>query len=286
MHRLSQPDTIAPLPLNSRTIPRGQNSRHLGLCSALLLTLALPVAADPLLQGVDVSSYNGVVDWNQVAASGRTFAFARVSDGLNVVDSTFATNYAGIHAAGMVRGAYQFFEPGQDPVAQANLLLAEIGPLSAGDLTPVLDVEVTAGKSSSVLAGEIQAWVSTIESSTGEAPIIYTGKNFWNTSVASSHFSDDPLWIAAWGVSHPLDPIGWSDWQFWQYSDSGSVPGIGNTVDLDQFNGSTDALDLLAHLPSTPAPVPEAADSWALVALPCAGIAGLHASRRRRICPA
>src|SRR6185369_4869539 len=60
------------------------------------------------LQGIDVIVWQGHIDWPQVARSGRAFAIARVSDGF-YMDTTFQTNYAGIKHAGMVRGAYQFF---------------------------------------------------------------------------------------------------------------------------------------------------------------------------------
>ena len=70
-------------------------------------------------QGVDVSRWQGSVDWGQVAASGVAFAYARVADGLNV-DSYFAANYAGIKAAGLIRGAYQSLRPGQNALDQAG----------------------------------------------------------------------------------------------------------------------------------------------------------------------
>src|SRR5947208_9300956 len=77
-----------------------------------------------VLNGLDVSDYNGVIDWKTVSGAGFAFAFARVGDGTNE-DSSFDANYAGLQAAGMVRGAYQFFNPSQDPVAQANLCLSK-----------------------------------------------------------------------------------------------------------------------------------------------------------------
>jgi lysozyme len=279
--------SLARSPAFPHRIPSAPSRWPLWLGSALLLTRALAaplVYSGPLPEGVDVSSENGPIDWNQVAAAGRTFAFVRVSDGLTTIDSAFATNYAGAQAAGMIRGAYQYFEPNQDPVAQADLLLAQIGPLSAGDLAPVLDVEVTDGLSPSAVASRIHTWVSTIEQATGEAPIIYTGPGFWNNSVQSAGFSSDPLWIANWGVSLPLSvPSGWSDWEFWQYSDQGHLPGIGGAEGLDRFNGSAADLEALAHVSNQP--VPDAADSLALMAFPLAGLAGLRWRRRRASSP-
>ncbi len=186
------------------------------------------------LQGVDVSSYQSTIDWNSVAASGIQFAYARVSDG-TTSDTMFDMNYAGIKAAGLARGAYQSFRPSEDPNAQAALLLPKVGP---GDLPPALVVDVTDGQSPASIATNIQTWVATVQNATGRPPVIYTSAAFWNSTVSSSAFGGDPLWVANWGVGCPNVPTGWNGWTFWQFSDSGSVPGISGPVDRDEFNGS------------------------------------------------
>src|SRR5438093_1213301 len=92
------------------------------------------------VEGVDVDSSNGTVDWSMVQASGAGFAFAALGDGL-AADSQFAANWAGIKNAGLVRGAYQFFRPGGDPTMQANLAISSVGgTLGSGDLPIVVDV--------------------------------------------------------------------------------------------------------------------------------------------------
>src|ERR1051325_2784095 len=73
--------------------------------------------------GIDVSSYQGAVDWGQVRAAGVVFAFARFSDGLDVIDERFTENFVGMKRAGVYRGAYQVFRASADPVAQPDLLL-------------------------------------------------------------------------------------------------------------------------------------------------------------------
>lgn len=224
-------------------------------CLILSIHIKSPAAAvcpsGSTLSGVDVSQLNGVVDWTNVAADGVLFAFARVSNGTNV-DTLFASNYAGIKAAGMVRGAYQFFRPSQDPIAQANVCLSNIGNLEPGDLPPVLDVEVMDGRSAADIATGIQSWVSTIQSAIGRAPIIYCSATFWNFNVGSSMFSSDPLWVAQWNVSCPTLPNAWSNWKFWQSSNTGFRSGISGAVDIDQFNGSEPELLALTGRPSAP----------------------------------
>lgn len=206
------------------------------------------IAADPRicpspdsLQGVDVSEYDGTIDWTQVAQAGKSFGYARAMDGATFIDPTFQTNFAAMKSAGIKRGAYIFFEPGQDPTAQANAFLSSLSQagFTFGDLIPVIDVEVTGGQSSATIVSNLQTMVQTIQAALGVRPVIYTSANFWNNFVGSTAFSGNPLWIANWGVTCPNIPIGWNTWTVWQYTDLGSVPGIPGSVSLSQSNGPT-----------------------------------------------
>ncbi|MDX9999888.1 MAG: glycoside hydrolase family 25 protein [Polyangia bacterium] len=194
------------------------------------------------LPGIDVSTWQGAINWDQVAAAGIRFAIIRVSDGTTYPDSRFAYNWSEARRVGITRGAYQFFRPNQNAVAQANLLLNMMGTLQPGDLPPTIDVEATGGMSPSAIASGIQQWISTVQSATGTRPIIYTGKYFWQDYVQSSAFSGYPLWIANWGVTCPNIPDQWSTWVFHQYTDSGTVSGISGYVDRNRFNGDAAAL--------------------------------------------
>lgn len=206
-------------------------------------------AAGAVTKGVDVSVYQGSVNWGTAHGTGLGFAIARISDGTGSIDSTFAGNWAGIKSAGMIRGAYQFFEPGEDPTAQANIVIQKVGMLGAGDLPVTADVEVTGGQSAATIAAHLKTWLDAVEAGTGKKPMIYTAPGFWNGSVASSAFGSYPLWVANWGVSCPSMPTGWSNWVFWQNSDMGSVSGIPATVDLDEYNGDAASLTDYAGAP-------------------------------------
>jgi len=192
------------------------------------------------VEGLDVSYYQSTVDWAQVKSAGREFAFIRVSDGATFFDPQFNANWANSKAAGVIRGAYQFFRPAQDAMTQADFLLTHMGALSAGDLPPVLDVEVTGSQTNAVIAAGIQTWVTRVQSVTGLTPIIYTSPGFWS-SIGSPDFSSDTLWVAHWGAMCPTVPSHWSNWKFWQYSSTGDVAGL-NPVDLDKWNGSLSEL--------------------------------------------
>ncbi len=204
-----------------------------------------------ILEGVDVSEYQQNVNWGAVAASGRAFAIARVSDGF-YVDPYFAQNWNGIRAAGLVRGVYQFFRPTSDAVGQANLLLQHIGQLQPGDLAPALDVEVTDGASPATMNAQIHAWVDRIQAATGRVPIIYTGSYFWDDNVGTGDFAGNPLWLPAYGPYCPRLPNAWSHWTFHQFTSSGQIPGIGGNVDVSRFNGTLGDLQRLAGNTCTP----------------------------------
>ncbi|HEY5243321.1 MAG TPA: GH25 family lysozyme [Polyangiaceae bacterium] len=192
-------------------------------------------ATGSTVQGVDVSKWDGTIDWTSVKSAGNAFAFIRVSDGLNSPDSYFASNWANAKAAGVYRGVYQYFEANQDPTAQANLVLSSLkGDL--GELPAVVDVEVTDGESAATIRKAVDTWSSIITQGTGRAPIIYVSPGFWPSMGGAAE--TDGLWVANWGVSCPSLPSAWSSWLFWQYSDTGSVSGISDAVDLNRFNGS------------------------------------------------
>jgi GH25 family lysozyme M1 (1,4-beta-N-acetylmuramidase) len=204
-------------------------------------------AAGPTLQGIDVSKWQGVIDWDQVAAAGIEFAFIRVSDGTGTYDSQFQRNWSEARRVGIIRGVYQFFRPNQDPIAQANLLINEIGgAMAPGDLPPVIDVEVGGGMSKSQVIARMGDWLDRVETALGVTPIIYTSPGVWDNYVNSTAFANYPLWVAHYYVSCPRMPDGWTDWEFHQYTDSGQVAGIGgSSVDRNVFNGTLADLQAL-----------------------------------------
>lgn len=199
------------------------------------------------LLGIDVSDYQERVDWQAVAKSGVSFGFAKATEGETFVSDTFATNWAGMKAAGLVRGAYHFFRPAGDPIAQANLFL-RTAKLAIGDLPAVLDVEVKDGVGASELNRRVAQWLNVVETATKRQAIIYTSLNFWREALNNSDaFRGHPLWIAQYGVEAPELPGNWSQWAFWQYSDAGKIAGVAGGVDVNRFNGPLASLRDLAQ---------------------------------------
>ncbi len=197
--------------------------------------------ADDELEGIDVSYYQGQPDWDAVAADGVAFAITRVNDG-GFMDPEFDTNWSAIRQAGLIRGAYQYFNPGEDAEEQAMIFIDRVGELGPGDLPGVIDVESTDGLPAATVAASVSTWLDLVEAGTGRKPMIYTGSYFWNDNVASDAFSDHALWIAHYTNNCPNLPTAWGNWTMWQYSSTGSVAGISGNVDTNIFNGNIEEL--------------------------------------------
>jgi GH25 family lysozyme M1 (1,4-beta-N-acetylmuramidase) len=197
------------------------------------------------IQGIDVSHWQGSVNWTSVKNSGRKFAFCKATEGTTYTDPQFSTNWSHMKSAGLIRGAYHFGRPGSNPTTQADYFCNVVHPTS-GDLQMMLDIETTDGKTPSQVRSWIVSFINRIVYRTGRPGIIYTGFYFWRDSAGNGSNLNCPLFLAAY-VSNPASyvPAAWSYFTFWQYTSSGSVPGVSGNVDLDCFNGSTTGLNNL-----------------------------------------
>ncbi|MBI3648844.1 MAG: glycosyl hydrolase family 25 [Actinobacteria bacterium] len=186
--------------------------------------------------GIDVSSFQGTIDWSRVARTCIGFAYIRVAVG-TTPDPTYGTNAAGARSEGLAVGAYQYFHPDEDASAQARLFISSSG-YRPGDLAPVLDVEMSGGVSRAVVLAGIRTWLTSVEAGLGVRPMIYTNPSFWTTRVHSPALTRYPLWIANYTTAAkpdvPQDDWGGHGWTVWQYDPHGRIAGIGRSVDLDR----------------------------------------------------
>lgn len=216
-----------------------------------LIEAPVCVEHSPTLFGIDVSKWQGTIDWAKVKNAGVKYAFIRVSDGVTTIDEKFPANWQGAAANGIPRGVYQFFRPNRDALEQAQIVLDHLEQYGMGELPPVIDVEATGDQTPAVVAQKVGQWIDAIEGALGVRPIIYSGSYFWDDNVGSTAFSDYHLWIPHYTTAAcPRLPAAWADWKFWQYSSSGSVNGIAGNVDVNRFAGTEE--DLLALVPDEP----------------------------------
>lgn len=199
-------------------------------------------AGGPVLQGLDVSAYDPNTNWSAVAKGGRGFVFVKATEGNTYVNPDFARDWAGAKAADLLRGAYHFFHPKDDPRTQASEFLRTQGPLGATDLPALLDWEVTDGVSPAVQIASAQIWLEEVKAASGKTPVIYVDPSFYNALGNPIEFAGYPLFIAHYDVACPEVPPPWSKWTFWQKG-AGAAAGVTSSqADLDEFNGTADQL--------------------------------------------
>ncbi|MSP61440.1 MAG: glycoside hydrolase family 25 protein [Myxococcales bacterium] len=197
----------------------------------------------PVLEGIDISHWQGSIDWAKVKAGGKHFAIMKATEGTGYTDPTFKGHWGAAKANGVVRGAYHFFRANIDPVQQADHFLSVAGAPGAGDLPLVADVETADGQSGAVISQRVLAFLVRLEQKSGRVPMIYTSPGFFGGTMGNPKgFEKYHLWVAHWQVNCPNVPGSWTNWPFWQYTSKGTVPGIAGNVDLDRFNGSLNDL--------------------------------------------
>ena len=195
------------------------------------------------LYGADVSHWDAPVDWPTLAKQ-IAFVFIKATEGTNDTDPDFTSSWAAAKASGITRGAFHYFHPDEDPIAQAKYFLNTAG-LESGDMPPVLDLEEADGVSAANQVSEALQWLAYVQAATGAVPIIYIDPAFLKELGNPATFSTYILWQAEWDVSVPQPMPPWAVWDFWQVSGSTAIPGLPAPGDADEFNGSAADLEAL-----------------------------------------
>ena len=188
------------------------------------------------LHGVDVSRHQRMIDWPSLRDAGVSFAFIKATEGLTLRDSFLEQNWRGAQETKITRGAYHFFLAEKDPAVQAVNFIVNV-KLDPGDLPPVLDVEVTRGKTGEEIRAGMREWLTIVEKAYGVKPIIYSNPVFYNKYLAG-HFEEYKFWIASYGTKKKKT-VPQIDWHFWQHTDVGRLDGIAKEVDLNVFYGDS-----------------------------------------------
>jgi lysozyme len=199
------------------------------------------------LEGIDVSTWQGTVDYAKVKAAGKSFVIAKATEGIGYADPRYATNRSAARSAGLAFTGYHYARPDlnpTNPVGEADWFVSKLA-LATGMLVPALDLEVAGTLGTTALQNWVAAWLAEVYARTGLRAMIYTSPNFWKNAMGDTRtFADQGytvLWVAHWFVSAPTVPAanwGGRGWTFWQYDDCGTVPGIAGCVDLDRYNGT------------------------------------------------
>lgn len=197
-------------------------------------------------KGIDVSHYQGNIQWDSVYANGISFGYAKSGEGMGT-DEKFAENWANMKTAGVLRGAYHFYYYADDPKEQAQHFLSNMGTLGEGDLLPMLDLEdAIFGETDkntidkTKFQDDVKTFLDEVELAIGVKPIIYTNHPFANEFLTDPSFADYMLWIAEYEVQEPMIPTTWENagYVIWQDQSRFEISGITGHVDHDVFNGA------------------------------------------------
>ena len=193
------------------------------------------------IHGIDVSSYQGKIDWKKVKSMKEdsvhiTFAFIKATEGISSVDAYFQRNWREAPKAGIICGAYHYFIPRKSGLWQARFFLQTV-KFEEGDLPPVVDVEDLSGQSPEKMRKELKDFIHHVEKKTGVKPIIYSGLVFYRDYL-KGYFDGYPLWIAHY-YQQELKAGATTKWHFWQHSDKARINGISHIVDFNAFKGDS-----------------------------------------------
>lgn len=206
-------------------------------------------------KGIDVSNWQGNIDFGNVKDSGVQIVYMKATEGTSFVDKKFDQNYSAAKAQGLKVGFYHYFKPLLNAKAQAKHF-ATIIQGKTSDCRLALDIESSDNLSRIALTDRALEFINELKSITGMDVVVYTYTYFARGNI-DSRLGVYPLWIAHYGVSTPGDNPIWKNWVGFQYSSTGKVPGVSGNCDLNEF---TDGILLngvnVPEKPETPEEAP------------------------------
>ncbi|MDN3355154.1 GH25 family lysozyme [Actinomadura sp. DC4] len=230
---------------------------HAGSAAARRTEPARPASAPAGIQGLDVSGWQGDVDWDSVKADGAKFAYVKATESTTYHSSFFPQQFNGAHDVGIVRGAYHYAVPNKASGAAQADYFVDNGGGQTGDgqtLPGVLDIEddpYTAtdgtdecyGLAPAQMVNWISDFLSEYHARTGWNAVINTFTQWWNdcTGGSTEFAAHHPLWINNHGDTPGPMPAGWRTYAIWQWSDTGVFPGDQDVLNDDLYT------KLLAH---------------------------------------
>ncbi len=193
------------------------------------------------VHGIDLSRWQGEIDWQRARSAGVAFAFLKATEGGDRVDPAFDANWDAAARAGVARGAYHFFYWCGSGADQARWFIANV-PRDRSALPPVLDLEwnpfsptCTRRPPPEVVRREARDFIDIVSRHYGKRPLIYTTRDFWHENDIAR--LGEEVWLRS-TATHVADIYPGARWTFWQYTATGIVPGVEGPVDLNAFGGS------------------------------------------------
>lgn len=201
------------------------------------------------VRGVDVSEYQGEVDWNRIKDQGISFVFIKATEGSKSKDDYFDKNFGKLKNMDMLLGVYHFFSFETEGEEQAQNYINTVGYIENDDsiFIPIIDVEYysyyeKAKPYKEWIIEELQTMLDDLENTYRIKPMIYTTMGFYDDYI-NGNFSDYDIWIRDIVTKPNLEN---RDWRFWQYTGKGRLDGYSGQekfIDLNVFNGTKEDFD-------------------------------------------
>lgn len=186
-------------------------------------------------EGIDVSHYQGWIDWDQVAGCSKiSYVYLKATEGANYLDDTYARNLSEARRVGLSVGSYHFYRPNVNWQEQFRNLTENV-KAETQDLVPIIDIETRGKVSEERFINDLKDFVSEVEKHYGKKPLLYSYQNFYNRHLLG-HFDGYHWMIAKYQESSPVLNDG-KDYIMWQYTSTGSIPGIKGNVDRSKIMG-------------------------------------------------
>ncbi len=200
--------------------------------------------ADSRKGGIDVSHYQGQIDWSEVSKHGDIcYAFVKATESNYYVDDFYRINMEEGKKYGIAMGSYHFFRANVSIQEQFEQMTSIVDP-DMQDLVPLIDVEAANGVSASIFASRLKEFLSMVEEFYGTPPLLYTYVNFYNRYLANKGFTRYPLMIASYSGATPLLNDD-NAYIMWQYTCRGRIGGIKGDVDRSKFTNGASLYDIL-----------------------------------------
>jgi len=194
------------------------------------------------VHGIDISKWQGNIDWAEVRKAGVAFVFIKATEGGDHNDSRFGDYWRQARATGIPHAPYHFYYFCRPAREQAKWFIANV-PRASVQMPPVLDVEwnhasrtCTSRPDPETVRAEMKVWMDIVGRHYGKRPIIYTPVDFHRENL-DGHFQGYQFWLRS-VAAHPQDIYPNHPWTFWQYTGTGMMPGIKGDTDINAFAGS------------------------------------------------
>lgn len=216
-------------------------------------SLAIEPSSSSIYEGIDISEYQGYIDYKKVKQDGIQVVYIRSSEGNNYIDPYFETNYRNAKENGLYIGCYHYLtaKTVEEANEQASFFISLIRGKSI-DCKLAMDFESFDNLTNEEVNKISLIFLNKVKELSGKDVIVYS--DIYNaTNLFYGEITNFPLWIAQYDVEEPSDNGNWSKWEGFQYTDAGIINGINGYVDRDKFTQDI-LLNDKSEIPNIPTP--------------------------------